>query len=152
GGYKAGARASAAPTRPRRGAMSRNKLRVGIVGVGNCASSFVQGLGYYAEAPANEPPPGLMHVELGGYHVADIEVAAAFDVHAGKVGRDLADAALAPPNNTYVFAKPQPTGVQVLRGPTLDGIGRYMAGEIEESAEPPVDVSEALRRSGTEVL
>jgi myo-inositol-1-phosphate synthase len=132
--------------------MSRNKLRVGIVGVGNCASSFVQGLGYYAEAPANEPPPGLMHVELGGYHVGDIEVAAAFDVHAGKVGRDVAEAVLSPPNNTYVFAKPKKTGVQVLRGPTLDGIGRYMAGDIEESAEAPVDVAEALRRSGADVL
>ena len=68
--------------------MTRRKVRVGIVGVGNCASSLVQGLSYYAEATQNEPPPGLMNVELGGYHVSDIEIASAFDIHAGKVGRD----------------------------------------------------------------
>jgi myo-inositol-1-phosphate synthase len=132
--------------------MSRKKLRVGIVGVGNCASSFVQGLSHYADARTNEPPPGLMHVELGGYHVNDIEIAAAFDVHAGKVGRDVAEAIVAPPNNTVVFARPPKTGVLVQRGPTLDGIGQYLAGDIEESAEPPVDVAEALRRSGAEIL
>lgn len=132
--------------------MSRKKLRVGIVGVGNCASSFVQGLTHYAEASSNEPPPGLMHVELGGYHVGDIEVAAAFDIHAGKVGRDVGEAILAEPNNTYVFERPKKTGVTVLRGPTLDGIGRYMEGDIEEADMPPVDVAEALRASGTDVL
>ncbi|ACG78501.1 myo-inositol-1-phosphate synthase [Phenylobacterium zucineum HLK1] len=132
--------------------MSRRKLRVGIVGVGNCASSFVQGLSYYGEATANEPPPGLMHVELGGYHVGDIELASAFDVHAGKVGRDLGEAALAPPNNTMVFAKPGRTGVTVERGPTLDGIGQYLAGDIEEADVPPVDVAETLKRTGTEIL
>ncbi|MFC3070399.1 inositol-3-phosphate synthase [Phenylobacterium soli] len=132
--------------------MSRKKLRVGIVGVGNCASSFVQGLSHYAEATANEPPPGLMHVELGGYHVSDIEVAAAFDVHAGKVGRDLGEAILAAPNNTMVFAKPQRTGVVVQRGPTLDGIGQYLAGDVEEAEAPPVDVAEALKASGAEIL
>jgi len=132
--------------------MGRNKLRVAIAGVGNCASSFVQGLSYYSQASSNEPPPGLMHVELGGYHVGDIELAAAFDVHAAKVGRDLSEALLAPPNNTFVFAKPTPTGVRVARGPTLDGIGRYLEEDIEESAAPPVDVAEALRRSGAEIL
>jgi myo-inositol-1-phosphate synthase len=132
--------------------MSRNKLRIGIVGVGNCASSFVQGLTHYAEATANEPPPGLMNVELGGYHVSDIEVAAAFDIHAGKVGRDVGEAILADPNNTFVFAKPQTTGVTVLRGPTLDGIGQYMVGDIQEAEAPPVDVAEALRQSGAEIL
>jgi myo-inositol-1-phosphate synthase len=132
--------------------MSRKKLRVGIVGVGNCASSFVQGLTHYAGATANEPPPGLMHVDLGGYHVGDIEVASAFDVHAAKVGRDVAEAVLAPPNNTMVFAKPANTGVQVLRGPTLDGIGRYMSDDIAEADAPQVDVAQALRDSGTDVL
>src|SRR4051812_22461822 len=132
--------------------MSRKKLRVGIVGVGNCASSFVQGLTHYAEATANEPPPGLMHVELGGYHVSDIEIAAAFDVHAGKVGRDVGEAIVCPPNNTFVFAKPQKTGVTVQRGPTLDGIGRYMADDIEEADSPPVDVAEALQASGADIL
>jgi len=132
--------------------MSRRKLRVGIVGVGNCASSFVQGLSHYADAADNEPPPGLMHVELGGYHVGDIEIASAFDVHAGKVGRDVGEAVLAAPNNTMVFARPPRTGVVVQRGPTLDGIGQYMADEIDEADDPPVDVAEALRRSGTEIL
>ena len=90
--------------------MARRKVRVGIVGVGNCASSLVQGLAYYAEATQNEPPPGLMNVELGGYHVSDIEIASAFDIHAGKVGRDVSEAILMEPNNTYVFAKPDKAG------------------------------------------
>jgi myo-inositol-1-phosphate synthase len=112
----------------------------------------VQGLGYYADASSNEPPPGLMHVELGGYHVGDIEVASAFDVHAGKVGRDVAEAVLAAPNNTCVFDRPRKTGVTVLRGPTLDGIGRYMEDDIEEADVPEADVAEALRQSNTDVL
>src|SRR4051812_30524147 len=132
--------------------MSRSKLRVALVGVGNCASSFVQGLTHYADAASNEPPPGLMHVDLGGYRVADIELAAAFDIHAGKVGRDLGAAILAEPNNTFVFAKPQRSGVVVERGPTLDGIGRYMAGEIVEHDSAPVDVAASLRRSGAEIV
>jgi myo-inositol-1-phosphate synthase len=132
--------------------MSRRKLKVGIVGVGNCASSFVQGLAHYARATSNEPPPGLMHVELGGYHVSDIEVTAAFDIHAAKVGRDLSEAILAPPNNTMVFERPGRSGVVVQRGPTLDGIGQYMADELVEADASPVDVAEALRESGTEIL
>jgi myo-inositol-1-phosphate synthase len=132
--------------------MSRRKLRVALVGVGNCASSFVQGLTHYAEATANEPPPGLMHVDLGGYQVRDVEVAAAFDIHAGKVGRDVGEAILVEPNNTAVFARAGKTGVVVERGPTLDGIGRYMAGEIVEDDSAPVDVAASLRRSGAEVL
>ena len=132
--------------------MGERSVRVGIVGVGNCASSFVQGLSYYAEAPANAPPPGLMHVELGGYHVRDVAVVSAFDVHAGKVGRPLGEAIFAPPNNTFRFAEPRPDGVTVQRGPTLDGIGRYLADEIEEAAAAPVDVAAALSASGTEVL
>jgi myo-inositol-1-phosphate synthase len=132
--------------------MPRSKVRVGIVGVGNCASSFVQGLAHYAEATSNEPPPGLMHVELGGYHVGDVEVVSAFDVHAGKVGRDVGEAIFAEPNNTFRFAAPRARGVVVQRGPTLDGIGRYVADEIEEAEAEPVDVTEALRSSGTEVL
>ena len=127
-------------------------VRVGIVGVGNCASSFVQGLSYYRDAKGNEPVPGLMNVELGGYHVGDIELAAAFDIHAAKVGRDLGEAILAPPNNTMVFAKPGPLGVRVQRGPTLDGLGRYLRDDIQEADAPPVDVADALRRSGAEIL
>lgn len=132
--------------------MSGKKLRVGIVGVGNCASSFVQGLSYYADASSHAPPPGLMNVDLGGYHVSDIEVAAAFDVHAGKVGRDVGEAIFALPNNTIVFAKPGPTGVTVQRGPTLDGIGQYLADDIAEAEAPPVDVAAALRDAKVDVL
>lgn len=132
--------------------MSASSLRVGLVGAGNCASSFVQGLHYYRDAGANEPPPGLMHAELGGYHVRDIAVVSAFDVSAAKVGRDLSEALVAPPNNTQVFAPLPPLGVEVKRGPTLDGLGTYLRQDVEESAAPPVDVAGELRRSGTEVL
>lgn len=132
--------------------MTGKKLRVAIAGVGNCASSFVQGVSYYADAQANEPPPGLMTLDLGGYRVGDIEMSAAFDVSAAKVGWDLSDAIFAPPNNTCRFATPRASGVRVERGPTLDGIGRYLAGDIEESGEAPIAIAEALRRSGTDIL
>ena len=132
--------------------MQRKSVRIGVVGVGNCASSFVQGLAHYAAAPSNAPPPGLMNVELGGYRIEDMEMVSAFDIHAAKVGRDLWDAIFAPPNNTFRFASPGPSGVTVQRGPTLDGIGRYMIDDLEESAAPPVDVAQALRDSGTQVL
>ncbi len=131
--------------------MSR-KLRVGLVGVGNCASSFVQGLTYYADAASNEPVPGLMNVDLGGYHVGDIEVSAAFDVSARKVGLDVSEAILAGPNNTFDFAKVPTSGVRVERGPTLDGIGRYMADEIQESDEPVGDIAAILARTQTDIL
>jgi myo-inositol-1-phosphate synthase len=128
------------------------KVRVGLVGVGNCASSFVQGLSFYREAKGNETPPGLCRADIGGYSIADIEVASAFDVSANKVGRDVADAIFAPPNNTQRFAAPPPTGVIVRRGPTLDGIGQYMREEIEESPEPPAPVAHVLRSTGTDVV
>jgi myo-inositol-1-phosphate synthase len=128
------------------------KIRVGLVGVGNCASAFVQGLTHYQDASANETPPGLMHVELGGYHVRDVTIAAAFDVHAGKVGQDVATAIFTAPNNTLRFAAPEPTGVLVQRGPVLDGIGKYMQAEIPLAPGPEVDVAAELRRSETEVL
>ena len=101
-------------------------LRVGIAGVGNCASSLVQGVHFYAGAAPKETVPGLMHVELGGYHVRDVQFSAAFDVTRPKVGEDLAQAIGAAPNNTHVFARVPPTGVTVQRGPTFDGIGRYL--------------------------
>jgi myo-inositol-1-phosphate synthase len=128
------------------------KLRLGIVGVGNCASSLVQGISFYGSPESNEPAPGLMHLELGGYRVGDIEVASAFDVNADKVGRDVAEAIFSGPNNTHRFAKPRATGVTVQRGPTLDGVGKYVRAEIPEADGEPVDVAEALRRSGTQVL
>jgi myo-inositol-1-phosphate synthase len=129
-----------------------DKIRVGIVGVGNCASSFVQGLAYYGGARTNEPIPGLMNVDVGGYHVGDVEISAAFDVHARKVGRDVADAILAPPNNTYRFADVKPSGVVVQRGRTLDGLGQYLREDVEESDAPEADVAEVLAESGTQVL
>ena len=127
-------------------------LRVGIAGVGNCASSFVQGLTFYRDAQSNAPPAGLMTPELGGYRIEDVEIACAFDVNAAKVGRDVSEAIKAHPNNTMEFAAPALTGVEVLRGPTLDGLGKYLRDDLEESDAVPVDVAEALKRSGVEVL
>jgi len=131
---------------------SSQSVRVGIVGVGNCASSFVQGLSYYRNARTNEPVPGLMNSELGGYHVSDVKISAAFDINASKVGRDVAEAIFAAPNNTNRFAKVPPTGVRVHRGRTLDGLGRYLRGEIEESSAPEADFGEVLEATGTNVL
>jgi myo-inositol-1-phosphate synthase len=131
---------------------SRETVRVGIVGVGNCASSFVQGLSYYKDAGSNEPVPGLMNPELGGYYVSDIAISAAFDVSASKVGRDVADAIVAKPNNTQRFAQVPPTSIPVRRGRTLDGLGRYLRDSITESDEPETDVTEVLQETGTNVL
>ncbi|WP_186417320.1 inositol-3-phosphate synthase [Bosea sp. CS1GBMeth4] len=132
--------------------MSTGKLRVGIVGVGNCASSLVQGLSYYRDADGNEPIPGLMHASLGGYHVSDIEISAAFDVARSKVGKDVSEAIFAPPNNTRAFAQVPPLGVEVKRGRTLDGIGCYVADAVPEAPCEPVDVARALVESRTDVL
>jgi myo-inositol-1-phosphate synthase len=132
--------------------METGNVRIGIVGVGNCASSLVQGLAYYRDAEGNEPVPGLMNLDLGGYHVRDVEVACAFDVAKGKVGKDVAQAIAAAPNNTHRFAEVPLTGVRVDRGPTLDGIGKYLRDEVEESPEPVSDVADVLSRSRTDVL
>ncbi|CAH2599337.1 Inositol-1-phosphate synthase [Rhodovastum atsumiense] len=128
------------------------EIRVAIVGVGNCASSLVQGRHFYRDASAAEPVPGLMHVDLGGYHVRDIAFVAAFDVALGKVGRDLSEAVLAAPNNTRNFAPPPASGVTVRRGPTLDGLGRYLEGVVAEAPEQPVDVARGLREARAEVV
>ena len=128
------------------------EIRLAIVGVGNCASSLVQGLEYYKDAPPDERVPGLMHVELGGYHVGDVKVAAAFDVDAKKVGRDVAEALLSEPNNTVQFVDVPPTGAEVLRGHTFDGLGKYYREVVEESDGPPVDVAAALREAGVDVV
>src|ERR687892_755725 len=125
--------------------MSKEKIRVAIVGVGNCASALVQGLEFYRNSPAGEQVPGLMHVKLGPYHVSDVEVVAAFDVDGKKVGRDVSEAIFAEPNNTTRFADDvPPTGVLVQRGPTLDGLGRFYREQIQESDDPPIDVAAAL--------
>jgi myo-inositol-1-phosphate synthase len=128
------------------------KLRLAIAGVGNCASSLVQGLEYYREANRTDHVPGLMHVDLGGYHVGDIEVVAAFDVDASKVGEDVGKAIWAGQNNTVRFANVGELGVRVLRGPTLDGLGKYYRETIEESPSPVVDVADILARTKPDVL
>jgi len=127
-------------------------IRLAIAGVGNCASSLVQGLEYYRDADPTETVPGLMHVELGGYHVRDVKVVAAFDVDAAKVGLDIGKAIFSGQNNTIRFAAVGELGVEVQRGPTLDGLGKYYRQTIEESLAEPVDVVQALRDSGAEVL
>jgi len=127
-------------------------IRVAIVGVGNCASSLVQGVHYYAEADPGTSVPGLMHVMFGDYHVSDIEFVAAFDVDAKKVGFDLSDAIFVSENNTIKFSDVPPLGVTVQRGTTLDGLGKYYRETIEESDERPVDVVTALREARADVL
>jgi myo-inositol-1-phosphate synthase len=127
-------------------------IRVAIVGVGNCASSLVQGVHFYRDADPGERVPGLMHVTFGDYHVSDVEFVAAFDVDAKKVGRDLAEAVVASENNTIKFYDVPPTGVTVQRGPTLDGLGLYYRETIDESDEAPVDVAAALRAAAVDVV
>src|SRR3954467_8083609 len=127
-------------------------IRVAIVGVGNCASSLVQGVQYYKDADPTASVPGLMHVQFGEYHVRDIEFVAAFDVDAKKVGFDLADATTASENNTIKIADVPPTGITVQRGHTLDGLGKYYLQTIEESDETPVDVVQVLKDSRADVL
>ena len=128
------------------------RARVAIVGVGNCASSLVQGVEFYRRAEGDTPIPGIMHLDLGGYHIGDIEFVAAFDVAEGKVGRDLAEAILAPPNNTERFAAVPPLGVEVCRGPTHDGIGRYLRDVVQESPAAVDDVAARLRKAGAEIV
>jgi myo-inositol-1-phosphate synthase len=132
--------------------LRRRPVRVAIAGVGNCASALVQGVHKYASADPEAFVPGLMHVDLGGYHVGDIEFSAAFDVNATKVGRDLGEAIYAPPNNTVRFADVPRLGVTVQRAPTLDGLGHYLGQVIEEAAQAPVDVAAVLRQTHTDVL
>jgi myo-inositol-1-phosphate synthase len=128
------------------------KMRVAIAGVGNCASSLLQGLEYYRNATSADKVPGLMHVDLGGYHVSDIEVVAAFDVDNTKVGEDVGKAIWAGQNNTVRFANVGDLGVVVQRGPTLDGLGKYYREVIEESPAPVVDIAAALATAKADVL
>src|SRR5579863_2711127 len=129
-----------------------NKIRVAIAGVGNCASSLIQGIEYYRDADPADTVPGLMHVTLGGYHVSDVEFVAAFDVDAAKVGLDLGKAIFSGQNNTIRFATVGELGVQVQRGPTLDGLGKYYRQTIEESPLEAVDVAAVLRETEADVL
>lgn len=128
------------------------EVRVAIIGVGNCASALVQGVGFYRNAKVGEQVPGLMNVVLGGYHVGDIRFTAAFDVSAHKVGGDLANAIFAPPNNTFVFHDPGTLNVPVLRGMTHDGIGHYTKDLIPKDPGRTVNVQEVLRDTRTDVV
>jgi myo-inositol-1-phosphate synthase len=125
---------------------------VAIIGVGNCANSLLQGVEYYKDADPGEFVPGLMHVDLGGYHISDIEFTAAFDVTTDKVGKDLAEAIWAHPNDTYKFADVPKTGITVSRGMTHDGIGKYMSDVLRKAEGPTDDVVGILQKTGTDVV
>jgi len=129
-----------------------SSVRVAIVGVGNCASSLIQGIQYYRHAAENQFIPGLMHARLGDYHVGDIEFSAAFDIDERKVGRDLADAIWQAPNNTVRFADVPPLGVPVHRGMTHDGLGIYLAQMIKKAPGSTADIAGILRDTGTHVV
>jgi myo-inositol-1-phosphate synthase len=133
-------------------ANASNEIRVAIVGVGNCASSLIQGVQYYHDADENSTVPGLMHVRLGQYHVRDVKFVAAFDVDAKKVGFDLSEAIFASENNTIKIADVPPTNITVQRGPTLDGIGKYYSETIEVSDAEAVDVVKALKDANVDVM
>jgi myo-inositol-1-phosphate synthase len=128
-------------------------VRVAIIGVGNCASSFVQGVHYYRDADPDAQVPGLMHVDLGGYHVRDIEFTAAFDIDADKVGKDLSEAIFSGQNNTLKFDTEVPKlGVEVMRGMTHDGLGKYLSEKITKAPGPTVDIVEVLKKTRTDVV
>ncbi|OTA26503.1 inositol-3-phosphate synthase [Alloscardovia macacae] len=127
-------------------------IRVAIAGVGNCASSLVQGVQYYQNAEDGDKIPGIMHANFGGYRIRDIEFVAAFDVDAAKVGKDLSEAIFASQNNTYTFSEVPSLGVEVQRGPTFDGLGTYYQEMIDESEDEPVDVAAVLKETQADVL
>ncbi len=128
------------------------KVRVAIIGVGNCASSFVQGLHYYRSAREDERIPGIMHVNLGGYHIRDVEIVAAIDIDRNKVGKDVSEAIVTWPNNTYVFAKVPRMGVTVQRGMTHDGLGKYLSKIIQKAPGSTVDIVKLLKDTHADVV
>src|SRR3990172_3034081 len=128
------------------------KVRVALIGVGNCASSFVQGLHYYRDTKEADAVPGLMHVNLGGYHIRDVEISAAFDVVDTKVSLDVAEAIYAYPNNTYKFADVPKTGIKVERGMTHDGIGKYLSEKVRKAPGPTADIVKILKETHTDVV
>jgi len=131
---------------------SMGEINVAIIGVGNCASSLVQGVQYYRKAKKEEFVPGLMHVDLGGYHVGDIRFVAAFDIDKNKVGKDLAQAIYAPPNNTIRFSDVPDTGVKVERGMTHDGLGKYLSQVISKAPGATSNIVQILKDTGTHVV
>ena len=150
----------ASDSRPRRATRGEERSNVGnggpinvtIIGMGNCASSLIQGVHFYRDAREDESVPGLMHVSLGGYHVRDIKFVAAFDVDVNKVGKDLAEAITMPPNNTYQFTEVPLTGVQVSRGMTHDGLGKYLKDVIKKAPGPTDDIVQILKDTNTHVV
>ncbi len=130
-----------------------SKIKIAIVGLGNCASSLLQGIEYYKDSKDDGFIPGLMHVNFGGYHIKDIEIVAVFDVNTNKVGKDVSEAMYAAPNNTTVFANVPTTGVIVSRGPKLDGVNKYTKALVPVNADQkPVNVIEVLKNSGAEIV
>jgi myo-inositol-1-phosphate synthase len=132
--------------------LGKKKVRVGIIGVGNCASSLVQGVEYYKNAADDDFIPGLMHVNLGGYHISDIEFSAAIDIDAEKVGKDLSEAIFSGQNNTYKFANVPAAGVKVERGMTHDGLGKYLSQVITKAPGKTADITKVLQDTGTDVV
>jgi myo-inositol-1-phosphate synthase len=132
--------------------MAKKKIRVAIIGVGNCASSLVQGVQYYRDAPDDQLIPGLMHTRLGGYHISDIEFSAAFDVDKNKVGKDLSEAIFVKPNNTYKFSDVPHLGVPVYRGMTHDGLGQYLSQVIEKAPGQTADIVKILKETRTDMV
>jgi len=132
--------------------MANKKVRVAIIGVGNCASSLVQGVHYYRNAKDTDTVPGLMHVNLGGYHISDIEFTLGIDINAKKVGKDLSEAIFASPNNTYKFTDVPKMDVPVVRGMTHDGLGKYLNDVIEKAPGPTADIVGLLKESKTDVV
>src|SRR5438309_5773991 len=128
------------------------KVRVALVGVGNCANALVQGVEFYKEASTSDFVPGLMHVDLGGYHIRDIEFVAAFDVDREKVGKDVSEAMWAGPNNTVKFCEVPHLGVRVERGMTHDGIGKYLSDVVHKAPGETADVAGILRETGADVV
>ena len=132
--------------------MASNKVRVAVIGVGNCASSLVQGVQFYKDAAEDSVIPGIMHASLGGYHVRDVEFTLGIDVNATKVGKDLSEAIFAEPNNTYKFADVPPLNAPVVRGMTHDGLGKYLSGMIHKAPGPTADIVKLLRDTHTDVV
>jgi myo-inositol-1-phosphate synthase len=141
-----------AKTAARAGKREKGKINVAIIGVGNCASSLVQGRYFYQDARQGELIPGLMHVELGGYHIRDINFVAAIDIDQNKVGKDLSEAVFTPPNNTYKFSDVPRTGVRVSRGMTHDGLGKYLSQVITKATGPTDDIVKLLKETETDVV
>lgn len=129
-----------------------SNINVAIIGVGNCASSLIQGVQYYKDAKENEFVPGIMHVNLGGYHISDINFVAAFDIDKNKVGKDLAEAVFTLPNNTFKFAEVPNTGIKVQRGMTHDGLGKYLSQIIQKAPGSTVDIVKVLKETQTDVV